>query len=479
MWIGDHLVAADGYDMSVAKRSEPKQKGATMLTVKQCADDLDAGLTSSVDLVGHCIERIKDPSGEGARTYIRRFDEQALRQAAALDQLRAAELCVSSLAGIPISVKDLFDIKGTITTAGSLALRQSAPAECDAPVVRRLKAAGAIILGTTNMTEFAMGGLGLNPHYGTPRNPFARQRGLIPGGSSSGAAVSVTDGMAVAAIGTDTAGSVRMPAALCGIVGYKPTARRVPAEGSVPLAVSLDSVGVLARTLACCESLDAVISDAPSAFLEAPPLRGLRFAIPTTVVLDDMDDAVARAFSKAMSRLSEAGALIVEMPFPVFAEIAALNGKGGFSVAEGYAWHRQLLEERGDTYDPIIASRLRLGKNVSGADYQDLVAGRARVIAQAAPVLERFDALLMPTVPITAPEIAAFDQNEELWLKTNRLLIRNPGMANFLDACALTLPCQAMGDAPVGLSLMAGAMRDSWLFAIGRSVEAAISPHHV
>jgi aspartyl-tRNA(Asn)/glutamyl-tRNA(Gln) amidotransferase subunit A len=436
---------------------------------------LSAGRITGAELTARALARVHNPAGEGSRTYIRLFADHARAAAAAWDGIRQAGAPVPVLAGIPVSVKDLCDVAGSVTTAGSLALKDGEPAEQDAPIVFRLRSAGAVIVGTTNMTEFAMGGLGLNPHYGTPRNPYDRAAGRIPGGSSSGAAVSITDAMAVAAIGTDTAGSVRMPAALCGIAGFKPTARRVPVDGTVPLAPSLDSIGALGATVACCMVLDGVLAQEPCDPTFSIPVSGLRFAVPKALVLDDLDPAVATAFSRATERLSGAGARIVEIPFAELAELPKINAQGGFPVAEGYAWHRALLEKKAALYDPVIAQRLANGARIGAADYIDLLNARRRLVDAAHRVTRDFDAVLMPTVPIVAPRIADFDDNEALWLTTNRLLIRNPGVANFLDRCALSIPCHEPGAAPVGLTLMGEAMADYRILAIGRSVEALLA----
>jgi aspartyl-tRNA(Asn)/glutamyl-tRNA(Gln) amidotransferase subunit A len=433
------------------------------------------GTITSAALVDRCLAAIDDPAGEGTRTFIRRFTETARAAATASDALRASGAVLPPLAGIPFSIKDLTDVAGSTTTAGSIALRSAPPAPADATYLTRLRAAGAIVLGTTNMTEFAMGGLGLNPHYGTPRNPYDRAAGRIPGGSSSGAAISITDGMASMAIGTDTAGSVRMPAALCGIAGFKPTARRVPLAGTVPLAESLDSIGPIGRTVSCCAYVDGILAgdDVPS--VPAPAgLAGLRFALPQTLVLDGIDDMVAAAFEAALRTLRDAGAHIVEVPFAELGELAALNARGGFPVAEGYAWHRTLLESKAAEYDPIIGSRFALGANVGAADYIDMVHARASLIERSAAITAPYDAVLMPTVPIVAPLIASFDGDTERWLQTNRLLIRNPGIANILDRCALSIPCHARGSAPVGLTLMGETMGDQRLLSLGLAVEAAL-----
>src|SRR5579859_3117135 len=252
-------------------------------TLAALADDLEAGRTTSRKLVEECLARIADPAGEGPRTFIHVDRAAALEAADAMDRLRKANAAPSPFAGIPVSIKDLFDIKGQVTRAGSRALDDSAPADADAPAVARLKRAGFVVIGRTNMTEFAYSGIGINPHYDTPKCAWNRGVGHVPGGSSSGAAVSVVDRMAYGALGTDTGGSCRIPAAYNGIVGFKPTQRRVPLDGGVPLSFSLDSFGPLARTVACCAVLDAVLADEPIEPLQRRPIKGMRLAVPTTV----------------------------------------------------------------------------------------------------------------------------------------------------------------------------------------------------
>ena len=444
-----------------------------MNSIEQCARDLASGKVTSRQLTEACFARIKDPEGEGPRAFIRLFEAQALAAADASDKLRAAGVPMPVLAGVPISVKDLFDIAGVTTLAGSVALKDRPPAARDAPAIARLRAAGAIIVGTTNMTEFAMGGLGMNPHYGTPLNPYDRAHRRIPGGSSSGAAVSVTDGMAVAAIGSDTAGSVRMPAALCGIVGFKPTARRVPLEGVIPLAQSLDSVGGLASTVACCALLDAVLAGEDPVVPGEIPVEGLRFAVPKTLVFDDVEPAVAAAFSRAILRLSKAGARIIDVELAELAEIPNLNKAGSLPVMEGYAWHHDLLANKKEQYDPIIAKRFLAGAGNSVYDYIQLQNGRAELIRRFAAATAAFDAVLMPTVPLVAPTIESLEK-EEAWLATNRLIIRNAGVGNFLDCCSISLPCHKAGEPPVGFKMMAQAMADKRLLGMARGVEVVL-----
>ena len=428
---------------------------------------------TSARLVEEALERADDPAGEGARVFTRVYRESARIQAAASDHLRGVGIVASPLHGIPISIKDLFDVAGETTTAGSMVLKGGAPAARDAAIVRRLRAAGAVIVGKTNMTEFAYSGVGLNPHYGTPRNCWDRPGARIPGGSSSGAAISVTDAMAVAAIGTDTGGSVRIPAALNGLTGFKPTQRRVPLDGAFPLSTSLDSIGPLANSLACCAIIDAVMAGEEPAVPAQIPLRGLRFALPKHYVVDDLELAVARCFESALRRLSDAGAHIVDLPFAELEELPSLNAKGGFSAAESYAKLRKFMATESERIDPRVLARIVRGAEISGPDYVDLVAARASLIARAAETTASFDAVLMPTVALTAPAISALAADED-YARTNLAILRNPSVVNFLDRCALTLPCHEPGEAPVGLSLMGEHLGDRRLISIGLSCEAAL-----
>src|ERR1700760_4963742 len=296
-------------------------------TLAALADDLAAGRITARKLVEECIARIADPAGEGQRTFIHVDKDAALAAADAMDHLRKAQAAPTRFAGIPVSIKDLFDIRGQVTRAGSRALEDSAPADKDATAVSRLRRAGFIVIGRTNMTEFAYSGIGINPHYGTPKSAWQRSVGHVPGGSSSGAAVSVVDGMAHGALGTDTGGSCRIPAAFNGIVGFKPTQRRVPLDGGVPLSFTLDSFGPLARTVSCCAILDAVLADQPVTALQPRPIKGMRLAVPTTVALDDLDDAVARTFERALETLSRQGAQIERIAVPEFLDIGVMNSK--------------------------------------------------------------------------------------------------------------------------------------------------------
>jgi aspartyl-tRNA(Asn)/glutamyl-tRNA(Gln) amidotransferase subunit A len=437
---------------------------------------LASGASSSHALVRDALERAAAPGGEGARVFTERYEERALRQSQAWDQLRAAGYAPTPLAGIPISIKDLFDVAGRVTTAGSRVLADREPAAADAEVVKRLRQAGAVIVGRTNMTELAYSGLGLNPHFGTPLNPFGREQRRIPGGSSSGAAVSVTDGMCVAAVGTDTGGSVRIPAALCGLVGFKPTARRVPMQGVVPLSPTLDSVGPIARTVECCALLDAVMAGEPASVPEAVPLAGLRIGVAQSLVWDGADRHVASHVQRALERLSRAGAVVVELALGELKEIPLANAKGGFSAPEAFAWHRALLAHRRAAYDPRVAVRIEAGGAVSAADYLDLIGARARIQGAVARAVATVDCWAMPTVPVVAPRLDALAA-DEAYFSTNALMLRNPSLVNFLDGGAISLPCHTPGEAPAGISLVGAHGADRRLLAIARSAAPVVAAY--
>ncbi|MEP9355153.1 amidase [Xanthobacter sp. KR7-65] len=445
-------------------------------TLAVLADDLASGRTSARALAEACLDRIADPAGEGTRAFVSVHRDAALAAAEAQDLLRKAGAAPSPFAGIPIGVKDLFDMAGEVTTAGSKVLRGAPPAKADAPAVARLRRAGFVVIGRNTMTEFAYSGLGMNPHTGNPAAPFERATSpRVSGGSSSGGAVAVADGMAHAALGTDTGGSCRIPAAFCGIVGFKPTARRVPRAGAFPLSTTLDSIGPMARSVACCAAMDAILSGAEPVPLAPRSVAGMRLLVPTTVALDGLDAEVALAFEAAVERLAKAGAKIVSAPFPEFAEVATLNAKGGFSAAESYAVHRRLLAEKGDAYDPRVALRVRRGAEQSAADYVDLVAARAALVERAAARIAGFDALVMPTAAIVPPKIADLATDDDAYGRANLLALRNPTLINMIDGCAISLPLTAPGGAPAGLMLAGAPGGDASLFAVAAGVEAALA----
>lgn len=436
---------------------------------------LAAGQTTSRELVEKSLASATETSGQGARTFIKIYAATALHAAGAIDKQRRTGVPQGSLPGLPISIKDLFDVAGEPTPAGSILLADAPPAQKDAAVIALLRAAGAVLVGRTNMTEFAFSGLGINPHYGTPRNPYDRKNGRIPGGSSSGAAVSVTDGMAAAAIGTDTGGSLRIPAALCGLTAFKPTARRVSMQGVLPLSRSLDSVGSIAPTGACCARIDTVLSGDPYAPLIPSDITQLRLGILQGYVLDDLDFDVARRFEAAVSILSRAGANLKEVHFSALDEIPGCYANGGIPAYESYEWHRQLIATHSELYDPRVLARILRGKEISQADYLNLVNTRRRIISEAERAFADVDVWLLPTVPRIASLISDLVSDDAAYVQANAMILRNPSIFNFLDGCALSIPCHLPGEAPVGIMLAAPGRRDHQLLRIGVAVETALA----
>ena len=444
-----------------------------MWTVAQLGREFADGRTTSRKLVEQALARIADPVGEGARAFLKVYAEDARAEAEHSDHLRRSGVVRSPVEGLPISVKDLYDVGGDVTRAGSKLLANAAPAAADAPAVARLRAAGAVIIGRTNMVEFAFGTTGLNPHYGTPKNPWERKTGRVPGGSSSGAAVAQADGMCVMALGSDTRGSIRQPAALCGVTGWKPTQRRVPREGAFPLSYTLDTVGPLANSVACCAAYDAILAHETPVPVAAMPVKGLRLLLPRGSLLEDLDAEVAAGFDAALKKLAAAGAVIKELPVPAFDRQAEYFRNGGFAGAEAYAIHRR-WQDRLAEYDPRIAKRVLLGKDISAADYVDLGLMRAEYMRTVESLAAPYDAILMPTTPTIAPPIAAVDASDEDYFRWNFRILRNVGVVNFLDGCAVTLPCQAPGSAPVGLSVFGVAMSDHRVLAAAAAVEGVL-----
>ena len=445
-----------------------------MWTVAALSGELAAGRTTSRALLETALARIADPSGEGARAFMKVYADAARADADHADRLRQSGIVRSAVDGLPVSVKDLFDVGGDVTRAGSKLLADAPAALADAPAVARLRAAGAVIVGRTNMVEFAFGAVGTNPHYGTPKNPWDRKSGRVPGGSSSGAAVSVADGMNVMGLGTDTRGSIRQPAALCGIAGFKPTARRVPRQGAFPLSYTLDSIGPLANTVACCAAYDALLAGEADASLKEIPARGLRLLLPRSSALEDLDPAVGKAFEASLSLLSRAGAAIEERKVPAFDRQAEYFRNGGFAAAEAYAIHRR-WSARGIEYDARVAKRVLLGKDIAGWEYVELGLMREAFMQEIGELMAPFDAFLVPTSPCVAPTNAEASASDEAYFRWNGRILRNTGLVNFLDGCAATLPCQAAGESPVGLMVCGVAMSDRHVLAAARSVEGALA----
>jgi aspartyl-tRNA(Asn)/glutamyl-tRNA(Gln) amidotransferase subunit A len=416
--------------------------------------------SSCRDRLEQALARIADPNGEGARACLTVYREAARAAADAADARARSGISLGPLDGVIVSIKDLFDVAGEPTRAGSKILAEEAkPAAADAAIVRRLRAGGAVIVAKSNMVEFAFSGVGANPHFGTPGNP--RDRARVPGGSSSGAPVAVADGMCEISIGTDTGGSVRIPAALCGLVGFKPSRQRVPTDGAFPLSYTLDSIGPIARSVADCASADWVMADAVmagEAFSFAPldvaALKGLRFGIAEGLPLDRIDDTVASAFDAALKRLDGAGVRVSRETMPLFDAMNAVNAKGGISPPEACAIHRDWMGRRPNDIDPNVRARIARGCEVPAADYVDMMRARAQLVRAMDARLIGLDALIMPTTSIVAPTIAEV-ADEKVFAARNAALLRNAAIINFFDLCAVTLPLPVAPPAmPVGLMVV-------------------------
>ena len=394
--------------------------------------------------------------------------------AAQVNANRAAGL----LAGIPVSIKDLFDVAGQTTAAGSTVLAHAPVAAADCPAVARLRAAGAVLAGRTNMVEFAFSGVGINPHYGTPVNPADTAVARIPGGSSSGAAVSVASGAALVGLGSDTGGSIRIPAALCGVVGFKSTARLVPTAGAIPLSSSLDTVCAVTRSVRDAVTVHQVLA-ARAVVLAGKPLSSCRLAVARTHMQDGLDNTVASAFEHSLRVLRQAGAQIEEIELDEINELAAINATGGLSSVESYAWHRQLITAREAEYDPRVALRILRGAHMRAFEYIELLAARSQWITRMEARLLGFDAVLSPTVPIVAPPISSVLLDDTEFFRVNTVLLRNTAVVNMLDGCGISLPCHTPDQLPVGLMLWHAAMHDDAVLDVALQVEAVLRlPNH-
>ena len=428
---------------------------------------------SAHDRLEAALARIDAPDGEGARTCLTVYREAARAAAMAADARARAGISLGALDGAIVSIKDLFDVAGEVTRAGSKVLAEEGkPAERDAPALRALRAGGAVIVAKTNMTEFAFSGVGMNPHYGTPGNPADRAR--IPGGSTSGGAVAVADGMCEIAIGSDTGGSTRIPGALCGLVGFKPSRQRISIAGVFPLAASIDSVGPIARSVADCAKADAVMAGDDFVALEPAPLAGLRIGIAQGAPLENLDETVAKRFPQAIDRLEMAGGRLSNEKLAPLDGQARVNVRGGVLPAEAFALHRDRLDRRGPDIDPNVRMRLERARSIGAADYIDIVNERAALIAAMDARLADIDVLALPTTPIVAPTIAEMTA-PDVFARKNAMLLRNTSIANFFDLCAISLPLPREGGLPVGLMLVVRNGHDRRLFRIAAAIERLLA----
>jgi len=437
------------------------------------AAQITAGRRSAAETLELSMAAADGPSCRHA--YVRRFDAMARAAAAAVDAGRRAGAPVPPLAGLAVSVKDLFDVFGMPSTAASKSLADTAPAAADCSAVARLRAAGAALTGHTNLTEFAFSGVGINPHHGTPANaatPALDATPRIPGGSTSGGAVTVAAGAAWAALGSDTRGSIRVPAALHGLVGFKNTQALTPLDGCLSLSSTLDTTCAVTRSVRDAVLLHELLA-ARRVRLRGRPLRGVRLALPQGAgMLEGLDATVARAFERTLAVLRAAGVQIVDVALP--ADDVPAVSSGQISAAEAWAWHRARLDARGADYDPRVLARIRGGGSISAADYIDRLQARRRWIAQVEASAADVDAFVCPTVPVVAPPLQPLLDGDEAFFATNALLLRNPSVVNYLDGCALSLPCQVEDELPVGLMVWAPALHDDTVLDVSLAIERAL-----
>ena len=433
-----------------------------------CASTAPRSRRSARDRLEAALARIADASGEGARACLTVYAATARAAADASDARLRRGAALGPLDGAIVSIKDLFDVSGEPTRAGSRLLAHAPPATADALVVDRLRRAGAVIVAKTNMSEFAFSGVGTNPHYGTPGNPADRAR--VPGGSTSGGAVAVADAMCEIAIGTDTGGSTRIPAALCGLVVFKPTKSRIPTVGAYPLSATLDSIGPMANTAEGCARADAVLAGDDPWMLQPASLGGLRIGIAQGLPLRDLDATVTALFSAAIGTLARNGVSLSEPQFAMFDDMARVNSVASIYVVEGYRVHRELLATHGAEYDPLVRSRLEGGAKVSEEALANMLRERTALAHAMDDRLSDLDALVLPTTPIVAPTLVEVSTNEGFAAR-NRLLLRNTAIANFFDLCAISLPMSRGDGLPAGLMLVGRNGQDRKLLRIAAAVE--------
>lgn len=442
-------------------------------TLADTALALESGRTTSRRLVEQALSRIEDGGGEGVRAFINHDRTLVLAAADEQDRLRKAGRAPSRHAGIPLAVKDLFDLAGEVTTAGSIVLKGEPPAQRDADAIAPLRAAGFVVMGRTNMTEFAYSGVGLNAHYGTPLSPYDRKTGRIPGGSSSGTAVAVADGMAVVGIGSDTGGSCRIPAAYCGITGFKPSVGRVSTRGAFPLSQSFDSIGPLGQSVACCATTDALMAGDWDGHISAVETTALSLGVFKTLALEGLDAEVSVAFERAVAAIARSGARLMDFTFADLAELPDLTRHGGIVAAEALGVHGRRLKESGSLYDPRVRTRLEAAVALPAAEYLEIVRRRNELAQSFRQKITGLHAVLLPTVMNVPPPIAALSEMPD-YLRFNGMSLRNTYLGNFLDCCAISLPITAPGQAPVGLMLMAPRGGDRLVFAAAAAIERAI-----
>jgi aspartyl-tRNA(Asn)/glutamyl-tRNA(Gln) amidotransferase subunit A len=444
------------------------------MTALQLGGEIGAGRLDPRDLARYFLDRTK-ASPHGKDVYIALTEARAIAEAAAAHQRQRAGLRRGALDGVPVAWKDLVDCAGVANTFGSGLFRERI-AQADAPALARSTAAGTVCLGKTNLSEFAFSGLGINPTYGTPHIPFDEATPRCPGGSSSGAGVSLSRGFAPLAIGSDTGGSVRIPAAWNGVVGLKTTIGRVPVEGCLALSPTLDTLGPLAKDVADANAMNAILTEQPGADLTAASVKGERVLVDEGVLVDGCAPEVRAAVEAAIEKLAKAGARIDRAKVTEFAELEQLLAKhGNIVAAEVYALWETEVEARPHLVYHHILERMRAGKQMSAVAVEAIRQGFARLSRRYQATYAGYAAVLGPTVPILPPEVAPLERDDKLYAQTNLKALRNTRLGNMLGLCAITLPCQASGALPVGLMLIGLPNRDNALLRLAAAVEQVLA----
>lgn len=445
-------------------------------SIAQLSVLIQSGSLDPVALVEETLDAVRAHKDQAI--FTRLLETRAKKEAAASSRRLREGRSRGLLDGIPVAWKDLFAVAGLPTTAGSIVLANAEPAQDDADVVKALKAAGMVAVGRVNMSEFAFSGLGLNPHYGTPLNPLAPDVARIPGGSSSGSAVAVAAGLVPVSIGTDTGGSVRIPSAFNGLVGYKASRGRYSMAGVFPLATSLDSLGPLCRSVQDAVWVDAAMRGRAAPDIMRASLDSLSIVVPTNIVMDDVEDGVAEAFKAGLARLTAVGVKVRHAAFPAFDRLFQVMAEHGPLVtAEAFAvHHRRLAGSEAERMDRRVVARTRLGEKITLVGYLEILKTRERLIEDIAGMIGPNELVAYPTVAHVAPALAPLEADDELFVSVNFKTLRNTLIGNFLDWCGVSLPC-GTGEAgmPAGLLLSAPHGRDDYLLAMAMALEDIVA----
>ncbi len=444
-----------------------------METVTQLSKMLRKGKRDAVDLTEEVLDNIR--SCDDQAIFIDVLADRARSEAkAARRRLKSGNL-LSLLDGVPIGWKDLFDMEGRTTTAASVVLKSDPPAKADAALVAAGKRAGMVSIGTLNMTEFAYSGIGLNPHYGTPRNPHGKVH-CSPGGSSSASGVVVAKGLLPVAIGTDTGGSIRIPASFNGVIGYKTSTGHYPMDGVFPLSRSFDTLGPLTQTVEDCVIVDAVLRGLKASKIKSRSVRELEFLVPTNVVFDGAEDAIQANFEAALSRISKAGGKIRRVTLPAFDSILKLvTTRGNILGAEALHVHWERVNgPDAQRMDKRVVQRIKLAEKMTVVDLVEVMQQRKLLMAQANALIG--DAIVVcPTTPHVAMPIAPLEADVEEFFRVNAKTLRNTMLGNFLDWCGLSIPSGTDHDnMPTGFLMSAPHGRDADILSSGLALESLI-----